>query len=148
MNGFALPSIQTPSWLRNRVVLPDSDMFRYSSRCCNLNLPRTKLVKLCRQHKGTHSRLDFRTFILLKEDLNEYLSRYRCQRKSVLINIINKQFEQHVMDVFNKIEDSIQGKLQAAFDKWCNAHVLCGLRRARGSFGVSLDSRAGPTWLP
>jgi excisionase family DNA binding protein len=47
-----------------------------------LNMGVPKLRKLCREHKISHARPDYRTYIFTRSDLDEFLSRFRIQRKS------------------------------------------------------------------
>jgi excisionase family DNA binding protein len=42
-----------------------------------------KLRKLCREHRVSHSRPDYRSYVFKRTDLDEFLSRFRHQRKSV-----------------------------------------------------------------
>jgi excisionase family DNA binding protein len=47
-----------------------------------LNVGVPKLRKLCREHRISHARPDYRTYIFKRSDLDEFLSRFRIQRKS------------------------------------------------------------------
>jgi len=42
-----------------------------------------KLRTLCRNQQITHTRPDYRTYVFRRDDLDEFLNRYRVQRKSV-----------------------------------------------------------------